>query len=474
MPLLALRDKFGQREAGSVTFYIRTTGAETGGASGAADSEDSRPRTVAFAVRGDLLVLATREDLMAGALGQMAHPGDRSLAADSWYASSVAAANEKPGDLRLTLNVAAIARSPYFRSYWVQQNVTATRRYTAALSDLYREASGFREERFLLPATAQQTSADADLAPVLRFLPAGVVYRAVAYPSATNAMAELQDKLLARTTSILPSDHEAPSAGLTVPTAGIASDLDRIDTPKAPAESEAVALAELRSLLNDHATIAMLSFSDAQGTDSQASASEPSGRDSMFRTIHSGVALSTGASCDVSAWQQALTAALGPRVSVGNVGLGWQEGTDGNVRWSKLDGGFSLVFAAEGNTCLLASDPGTIEAMISGGDAALAHQASAGRIAGFSHAAQRRSLVELTRLLDHAAGQSNDARQDGNRPPFFSGNMASLSNTFEDLDSETFTEFQASPTLTRQTVTYVFARKGRDAAKGNQAVRTAR
>jgi hypothetical protein len=38
----------------------------------------------------------------------------------------------------MTLNLAAIVRSPYFRSYWVQQNITEMKQYTAALSDLYR------------------------------------------------------------------------------------------------------------------------------------------------------------------------------------------------------------------------------------------------------------------------------------------------------------------------------------------------
>jgi hypothetical protein len=295
---------------------------------------------------------------------------------------------------------------------------------------------------------------------MLRFLPAGVVYRADAHPAAMNAMAELQGKLLARTAAILRSDHEAPLAGLTVSTAGVASDLDdRIDTPRAATDSASAAFDRLESLLQDHAPIAMLSFSDAREPDTQAFPSEPSGRDSMFRTIHSGVALATGSSCDVSAWQQALTAALAPRVSVGNAGLGWQEESNGKVRWFKLDGRFPLVFAAEGNTCLLASDPATLQAMISGGGVPLADQTSASKIAGFSHAEQRGPLVELARLIDHRTGQNNDARRDGNRPPFFSGNMASVSNTFEDVDSETFTEFQASPTLTRQTVMYVFDHK---------------
>jgi hypothetical protein len=68
-------------------------------------------------------------------------------------------------------------------------------------------------------------------------------------------------------------------------------------------------------------------------------------------------------------------------------------------------------------------------------------------------------LLQLTALIDHRGGRNPSAFGEGNRPPFFSGNMASLGDTFEDLDSETFTEFRASPTLTRQTVRYLMRQR---------------
>ena len=446
MPLLALRERFEQRQAGGVTFYVRTsTDAGTPDAGNGPDS--SRPRTVAFAVRGDLLLLATREDLIAGALEQIAHPSDRSLATDPWYAASVAVANERPGDLRLTLDLAKITRSPYFRSYWVQQNITATRRYTAALSDLYREPGVFREERFLVPASTTQPAVNADLAPVLQFLPPGVVYRAVAHPSADEALANLEDKLLARTAANEANPREAPAAQLTVPIAGDPSDFDnRIDTVKASTDARVTALSALQALLASNVPIATLSVSTA---DENKAPSDPK---SIFHAIHSGVVLEMQNACDAVAWKHGLTAALSPRVSVGEAGLGWSEQSGAKVPWFRLDGTFPLAFAAEGNTCLIATDSGTLSAMLSASNAAGAHQLSASSVAGFSHAAQRRPLLELAALLDHRGGRVAGAF--GDKPPFFSGNMASLSNMFEDLDSETFTELQASPTLTRQTVRY--------------------
>jgi hypothetical protein len=92
--------------------------------------------------------------------------------------------------------------------------------------------------------------------------------------------------------------------------------------------------------------------------------------------------------------------------------------------------------------------------MLSTGDAPAAQQTVASSVAGFNHATQRAPLLKLAALLDRSGGRSSGASNGNGKPTFFSGNIASLSSTFEDLDSETFTEFQASPTVTRQSVVY--------------------
>src|SRR5712692_10489720 len=71
------RAKFQPRSAGGVTFYLRR------------DPESGRE--VAFAVNGDFLLLATREDLLAGALQLMGGGKDFSLEAEPWWTQSVAA-----------------------------------------------------------------------------------------------------------------------------------------------------------------------------------------------------------------------------------------------------------------------------------------------------------------------------------------------------------------------------------------------
>ena len=105
----------------ALTFYLRR------------DPESQRE--VEFAVHENYLLLATREDLMASALQLMAGGKDSTIEAEPWFAQSVAAAGPV-GDLRMVLNLEKIVPSPYFRSYWVQQNISEMKSYDAAVSDL--------------------------------------------------------------------------------------------------------------------------------------------------------------------------------------------------------------------------------------------------------------------------------------------------------------------------------------------------
>jgi hypothetical protein len=99
------RAKFEPRNAGGVNFYIRR------------DPESQKE--VAFAVSGDYLLLATREDLIAGALQLMSGSQNRTIEGELWWSQSVASA-EPVGDLRMVMNLEKIVPSPYFRTYWVQ------------------------------------------------------------------------------------------------------------------------------------------------------------------------------------------------------------------------------------------------------------------------------------------------------------------------------------------------------------------
>src|SRR5260370_18063065 len=176
---------FEPRNAGGVTFYVRR------------DPESQKE--VAFAVAGDYLLLATRADLLAGALQLMSGSKDRTVEAESWWSQPVAAAGQA-GDLRMVLNLDKIVPSPYFRTYWVQQNITDMKQYSAAVSDLFRSGKQYREERVLIAKSAPVAAsgaADEAAADLVRFVQDNAgIYEAKASPSADPCFQLLETKLL--------------------------------------------------------------------------------------------------------------------------------------------------------------------------------------------------------------------------------------------------------------------------------------
>ena len=431
-PLLELRDKFEERKVGDATFYVRTDG--------------DPARTVAFAVRGDYLLLATREDLLASALQLMQQPADATLIHEHWYAEAVSAADEKPGDLRMTLNMAKIVRTPYFRSYWIQQNITDLKQYSTALSDLYRTSDNFREERVLIAANPGNEVASADLAPVLSYLPEhSGVYRAQAQPTTAAILDQFEDKLLSRTISDYRDAHIAPVADLSTPDAGDTSNLDeRIDETSVAVQPRSASLSQLHDLLDSAHPEAMLTYS---ATDAQQS-------EGVFAPVHTAVVLVSSAGWNEAAWQQSLNAALARRLTIGKTGLTWQEHHRDNISWVTLAGMHGLAMAVQGNVCVVASDEATLLRFLEASQHAAKEPKMATTIAGFDHRSEREGFARLTGLLDGAGGST----QSGDTPPFFSKNLASLSTTFQDLDAETFTQSAAANGATHQTVVYEWHR----------------
>jgi hypothetical protein len=436
--LLQLRSKFQLRKAGDDSFYLRTQG--------------EPERTVAFAVHGDYLLLATREDLLANALLLMQHQGDASLHTEPWYTASIAAAkppsSETPA-LRMTLNLARILPTPYFRSYWIQQNITELKQFRSAVSDLYLGQQSFREDRVLIPTTPDNLLLTADLAPLLQLLPANAgIYRATAHPTTPQIIDVLDDKLLSRSPSSFRDQHLAPVADLSVQNAGSPTDLDtRIDTLPIPQQPLTAALAALRALLDSTHPDAMLVYSSATNTTIP---------DTLFLPIHNVVILSAPVPWNPESVQSALTEALSPHLTVGRVGLAWQSRQQGTATWFQLSGLQALSFAVQGNRCLIATDSESLLQFLRVSNAAAPKPIMASTIAGFHHTAERPNLARLTSLFDHtvSAPQGDDTA-----PAFFSRNITSLSTTFQSLDSETFTEAPApstdqQPNTVHQTVLY--------------------
>jgi hypothetical protein len=421
------RAKFEPRSAGGVNFYLRR------------DSESKRE--VAFAIAGDYLLLATREDLMAGALQLLAGQLDRTVESEPWWAQSTGAA-VKTGDLRMVLDLEKLVRNGYFRTYWVPQNITDLSQYSAAVSDLSRSSKQYREERVLIrkkelerPVSADGLSAAADLA---RLVPdeAGI-YVAAANPTADSCFALLETKLLAPHLGLPPTSQIAPQVQLTSGEQGGGSDLEtRID--QTPAEGGALqSTSALKELLNQTSLLASLQVRSTERD-----------RTGVFVRIHSAVVLVAASDWSEARVQSALADFVRPGLTASELGVGWRQESG----YQQLDGLWLLTASVRGRYLLVSDHPALMESILSN----FSHKSDrepANLLAGFSHEHERQNFTRFAGLVDRPNVAMPNGTGIGREPQFFSGNMASLSSTLAAVSAEKI-EVRGDGGKVRQTVTY--------------------
>jgi hypothetical protein len=421
-----------------------------------ADSPSDETRSVAFATKGEWLVLATDEQLIARTLELMSAAdaaGNDSLAAQSWYADALARAPVQAGKLRMAIDLSRVIRSPHFRTYWIQQNITELSHYRAALCDLYQDASGFREERILLPATHDEDSKaaslqNADLSSLTVLVPPGsAVYRAVAHPSEQDVLATLNDKLLRRSAWGAADSNAAPHAILSTPQAGRDSDLEtRIDEPDTAPTGAQNAEQTLQTLLNTLQVNAMLTLETHAATIQTSSTWIP---------FHAAIVLELGQPPDPKAVQSALSEAIRPDLTAGALGTAWTPVAGGFLITSDAH---PLVLAVDGKRVLIANDPDLLKAILSRRQIHPdAHAIPALLMTGFDASGTRPFFLRWTAIVDglDKAPSTNQPSPDDGNPPFLGKNIASLSNAFRQYSAEKFTARQDGE-IVRQTVDYVF------------------
>ena len=460
--LLQQRGKFSRRESGDSSFYVKTSAGV-----GDNDAGPSSPRTVAFATRGDWLILGTREDLVANTLLLMqkqASGGEAqsSAASEGWYAAAEAAGPAKHGELHMLLDLQRVTATPAFRSYWVQENVTDTRQYRAAVVDLYREPHSFREERVLLPnASPDDTTAQPDLAAIEALVPerAGV-YRATALPQPDAALATLDEKLLTRAITSSVHSNAAPAADLNIAHPGSTADLEtRIDTVSPAPEPASAATAPLLSALQSASLTSMLTIDRT----------DPPAPGSLFVPIRSAVVLRSTNPWDRSQLQAALLTALRSHLTIGTLGLAWTTADSHGGDYVSLGSTHPFALFVDGNTAILTNDSALMTDILARRQTPAAAAQPATLIAGFRHTQERTSFARLSASLAYtsvpsspatadpaAAGDDSDA--DDKSPDFFNGTVGSLSNAFRTLATERLVERRDGP-LTHQTVVYTWEAK---------------
>ncbi len=430
--LLQSRGSFSRRHAGSADFYVRTSG--------------SPERTVAFAQTGDLLLLATREDLIANALELIAGHGNSSVAQEPWFhdASAALIPEKTAPALHMVLNLDRIVPMPSFYTYWIQQNITWMKQFRAASADLYLEPNRFREERVLLPKSPSPEAPDnATLAELAASVPANTgVFRATATTDPADAVRALDEKLLGNYKPEKPRDLYADDPDLSAPQTGSASDFEtRIDMPppvSAASSSEALTTAIKAAGLN-----AVLTLSSAQPASG------------LWVPIHSAVVLRTTQPIAPATLGAALQQSLRGTLTAATIGIDFRPAAISDHTIYSLAGPRPLFFASAStsNLVVLSDDQELLLSLLNHPPVTAPNAAPANLIAGFVHTSQRLPYSRLTSLIDG----TNVAPVAGadKTPALFSQNLRSLSDSFDSVESERVVESTVDQSL-RQTVTYIW------------------
>ena len=396
------RGDYQPRQSSGIDYYVKT--------------DPATKRVAAFATAKDYVVLATREGVLAGALALIAGQAGSPVAGEQWFDKATHEAKAK-GELRMVMNFAKLAKSPHFRSYWIQQNITDLGQYSGAISDAARASGELRENRVLVRGTEMPPSwNEAAVGEVLRLAPVGAgLYRAWASPTAAQTFARILGKILEPRPSTPIGSKIAPVVALGGGEVGDEQDLEtRIDEPPLETNSGDID-ADLHKLLDSVTIEAML---DVGSTRVQ--------QDGVFVGTQTGVALLASANWDAAAVRNALTASFAGRLTEAQIGVHWNSD-------SELDGLHPLALATRGRILVIATSRDLRDAMLAGLSNPAANS-GARYAAVYRHSQELPNFVRRMRLIDNPL--TKETAQDPPEPPFFSGNMASLGQTLARVDSE--------------------------------------
>lgn len=416
---------YDARNSAGLPFVIRT--------------DPQRHRVAAFAVTGDLLLAATREDLIAGALSLIAGNASVTVKSEPWFDRSVRATTQPQGDLRLVMNLEKIVASGYFKHYWIQQNSADWKPYVAGISDLYRSPVEIREERILLRDQPSSPVKDAPVAEVLRLAPPDAgLNRAWAAPSVNDALALLQRKILAPQPVRYAERRTAPMVSTEGVAAGSEGDLEtRIDQAPLENAGDRFASEPVRKLIEGNSLDAMLEVSSSQAMP-----------DGVFMGFTSAVVLLGSADWNPDAARTALLDAMRSLWTTSGLGANWAARGSGARAHYELDGLSPISVATRGRCLVLATDPKAIEAILAGFARPAANGAAYS--ASFQLARERANFDKMMALVDHSLPEQPAWRRE---PRFFSQNIGSLGRTLGRVQSESIVVRDTGAAVS-QTVTY--------------------
>ena len=418
------RGDYQPRKVGNADYYVRV--------------EPESQRTVAFAVSGDYLLLATREDLLAQSLSLLTSSEGKAVAGEGWYTKSVSAGGQ-PGDLRMVLNLDAIVATPQFKSYWIQENVGDIKaRYSSEVTDLFRTPAEYREERVLLLKGDDQQkvggksvadpAAEAAVGQLLRLVPANQsFYQSWAKPSTDELMTAVSTEILSPHFGPRPVSKVAPGASATSGTVGSESDLEtRIDEPQ-PAPVK-VGEDPLKVLLAAAEPVAVLKLKDTQQT-----------QDGVFVRPRTAVAILAKSAWNADSVREVLQRSL-ETMTTARLGATWTPRKQGSNTYYQLDGLSPLSIFTEEKLLVVSDSPETMQALLNG-----THKSGSGGAwyaSGFEHAHESGNFIKMTRSIENTgvnpglAGNPEHGNDSTRQPKFFSDNIGGLSKTLQRVQTE--------------------------------------
>lgn len=413
--LLRSRLDLEPRRAGGVDYWLRADAASG--------------RSIAFGVADGLLFVATDDRLLGRALELHAGQGGDALPDDSWYPT-----HGPRGDLRIIENLSVLVRSPHFRSYWIQGNITELSAYSSATADVFVEDSGIREERRLERREAGEPAVSVEAAALTELVPdeAGF-FQAWQSPTAEDAAALLSQKLLdPQSGEYVARYQQAPGAASLDGRLG--GDLEtRIDTPPAAAS---------RSALNSEPLLGVLASADLQGLLQVQTSSLDAGLARYPSLV--GIRATTP-------WDEAnVLAALSSSVA------GYWAATDDGTAWLgrgafyELSGLRPFFLAIRGDLLLASDSDAMISAALARADLPASEEPAIYR-AGFRHDREADYYAAVMAHLDFLDGRN--PLQTPRQPSLFADNIASLSRTLSRVGTVDITRRDRG-TYIQETVLY--------------------
>jgi hypothetical protein len=432
--LWGMREKFTTRQASGIAFWVHR--------------DDVSNRTVAFAFTNGWLVLATRDDLMAGTLALIARQPVSSLAQEPWFTGALARAGAA-GELRMALNIQSLLSDVHFRSYWIQRNVSELHPFEGAIADLHRTPDQIAEDRVFVRAAEQAFTPPSDgaldSAAALRSLapPDAALVKAWAAPSAGGVESLIEAKLINPVTQPVNRWDQAPEAASTDQAPGSEQDLEtRIDEPPLPDTiGGQMNSARLKALIAQAAPDAVL----------QIQTSAAAGR---FIRTPTALVVSTAAAWDPAAIREAFGAAVETLWSTARLGVEFRQTTLGRHSAEELNGLAPLLFAVDGRQLFLANDTALLRATMDRiGTAPLARGPA--YAAEFRHTREQPDYLRIMQALDFGERpQIFFFNPQGNSAPkFFSENLNSLSTVFSFVGTVSVTRSE-TPLIAKQRVVY--------------------